>query len=380
MRGNATSMRQIQDDGIHMLTANENELVKRIICPRSKKALRPVSVGDEWALLCPETGVLYPVVDGVIITAPVTEEVKDLCESFLNKNRGALSNMDGGFSMEMTRKALSLDDDRGGGEWSKDEMLYWESLFEHRYKTMDLGRKNWHRMLTRKWLLDRLSHDLKDRIILEIGCGTAATLFDIYGGVLTKYIGLDLSFHACKIAKKQFPGGLFVQGSADALPLEKDSVDVVIAFGVLHHLPEHEAHLKVILPVLKKDGYFIGSDPVLKPRIPRPRFLRNKRKTVSSSSEESVPKTGASPHNEWIDWHNLQRIINGEAEVADTLFEYSPLRAILIDLLYERLRIQTKSFAKTVIALDRLWLATMGKLHRALGPAGVIYVLRRKTA
>jgi SAM-dependent methyltransferase len=209
-------------------------------------------------------------------------------------------------------------------------------------------------------LLDRLHVSLKSKIILEIGCGGTSTLYDIFGNNLDMYIGLDLSFNACRIGRRLIPKGLFIQGSAELLPLRHCSVDFIVAYGVLHHLPEHEEHLRNILTVLKDEGYW-------KMKIKAAQPVRN-----------GIPEIGASPHNEWIDWGNLLKILNGNARLLDAWFEYSPLQALLIMLVYERLNVRSRAFARVVIALDRLWLMTIGKLHRSLGPAGVIYTIQRQ--
>jgi SAM-dependent methyltransferase/uncharacterized protein YbaR (Trm112 family) len=363
-----------------MISREGRQFVSLLVCPRSREGLELVSSGNEEGLVCAATGVLYPVIDGIVIMEPVTDDVKALCRGFLKTDNTVISMLGSRFSMEKTCQALSLDAESTDNRWGQEEMSYWERVFKSRLDISALQQSNWNRTLPRKRLLDRLPSSLNGKIFLEIGCGGASSLYDVYGGNLSSYIGLDLSFNACKLAQKRFPRGLFIQGSAVNLPFQSCSMDVIVAYGVLHHLPEHEEHLRSMLPVLKKDGYFVGSDPVLKPKIPRPRLRRKPRTNSSVDVNSIVPESGGSPHNEWIDWTNLMRIIDGRAQLLDVLFEYGPLRAVFIDLFYDALRIRSKLLTRAIIGLDWVWLVSFGKLRPSLGPSGVVYILRREAA
>ncbi|OGW29171.1 MAG: hypothetical protein A2X59_08140 [Nitrospirae bacterium GWC2_42_7] len=359
------------------MTKPDKALHKVLVCPRTREPLEYVSLDTEAGFLCPATGVLYPVIDGIIIMAPITDDVKKLCLAFFKRQSGALTILGGQFSINETFKALSLVTLAETIDWSSEEMRYWEQRFEKQLKDSDWGRTGWNRTLPRQKLLERLPEEVHRKVILEIGCGGASTLYDVYGETIEKYIGLDLSFNACRLAKRLFPKGLIIQASAESLPLKTESVDLIVAYGVLHHLPHHEQQLTVFLPILKPGGFFIGSDPVLKPRIPRPRLLRKESVSTGAYSSDRHLETGMSPHNEWIDWDNLLAIIKDRAQLVDALFEYSPLRHVLVSLLNNRLGIHSKAVAKLLIDLDRMWLATVGKLSRKLGPGGVIYTLKR---
>ncbi len=53
----------------------------------------------------------------------------------------------------------------------------------------------------------------------------------------------------------------FIQGDATKLPLEPQSVDVVVSFETIEHLSEHEIFLAEIRRVLRPDGFLIISTP-----------------------------------------------------------------------------------------------------------------------
>jgi len=358
-----------------MIAPDAKKLIELLVCPRSRDGLSLVEIGGDNWLACQASGVVYPIIDDIVVMDPVTIELKDRCRKLLQRLGDTNGDLVNKLDIEKTRQYLALDVDSGAG-WEEAEMGYWEKLFEQRALSLTSVRGNWNRTLPRKQLLERLNVALTDRTILELGCGGATTLYDLYGQNLKHYIGTDLSFNACKLAQRQFPSGLFIQCSASALPFKENSLDVVVAYGVLHHLPGHEERLKEILPILKPGGLFIGSDPILKPSI-KLGGAEKKLKAIANAGSADQIRPGASPHNEWIDWHNMLHVIERQAKVLGAHFEYGPLRAVLVNLLFDRLRLRSRTVARALIIIDRIWLATIGRLSRALGPAGVIYTLQR---
>ncbi|MBW2992014.1 class I SAM-dependent methyltransferase [Candidatus Woesearchaeota archaeon] len=96
--------------------------------------------------------------------------------------------------------------------------------------------------------------------VLDIGCGNgrhsvyfAKKGFEVYG--------IDVSKNAIEIArwnaKENKVKVNFRAGSVFSLPYSKDSFDVIIDSGCLHHLrkPQWKMYLKNILRVLKKNAY-----------------------------------------------------------------------------------------------------------------------------
>lgn len=71
-------------------------------------------------------------------------------------------------------------------------------------------------------------------LVLEFGCGTGR-LAGCFEGM--RYLGIDVSAHAIKIAQRAHPGHAFrVFGREERLPL----VDVTLAHTVLLHVPDDE--------------------------------------------------------------------------------------------------------------------------------------------
>jgi ubiquinone/menaquinone biosynthesis C-methylase UbiE len=103
----------------------------------------------------------------------------------------------------------------------------------------------------------------EDRI-LDIGCGDGF-LTSMLSVVSQRVVGVDLSVSGLTFAKekiKNFSVDL-VQASAEHLPFQDNSFDVVTLFEVIEHIPEDLAIdvVEEILRVLRKHGKVIVTTP-----------------------------------------------------------------------------------------------------------------------
>jgi len=358
--------------------SDAHPLISCLRCPVTRSRVSQFTLGNDTCVVS-DMGILYPFIDGVLVMNPVAPAIKEKCSAFLSRNVNHLKYLGNLIDLDKTKEILLSKANSEEGIWHEKEMAYWETVFESALSNRRRAHPGWNRTLPRAKVLSRLPDNINRQIILEIGCGATHTLSDIYGEGVPNYIGMDLAFHACVLSKKRFPEGLFIQASVENLPFVENSLDMIVGYGVLHHLPGHEENLTTLLPAIKSGGYFVGSDPVLKPRIPRPVFLKSQMAPKDKESHSALDlRTGMSPHNEWIDWDNLKNVISGHATIAYASFEYSVLRHLLVTIFYDRLKIQTPWFTKMIIFADQFWLATFGQLHRAFGPAGVQYALKKE--
>lgn len=104
--------------------------------------------------------------------------------------------------------------------------------------------------------------DLKDKVVLDIASGEG------YGSnILATYaqnvIGVDISDEAIEHAKTKYKKDnlKFIQGDAIKIPLEDNSIDVVVSFETIEHHDKHVEMINEIKRVLKKDGILIISSP-----------------------------------------------------------------------------------------------------------------------
>jgi ubiquinone/menaquinone biosynthesis C-methylase UbiE len=107
----------------------------------------------------------------------------------------------------------------------------------------------------------KLSEEGQD--ILEIGCGSG------YGAVLLSslrprsYVGIDLMREQVELAQRRdLPGASFaVMDATDLGAFESESKDVVVIFGILHHIPTWRCALKETYRVLRAGGTLYVEEP-----------------------------------------------------------------------------------------------------------------------
>ncbi|HSV95571.1 MAG TPA: class I SAM-dependent methyltransferase [Spirochaetota bacterium] len=103
----------------------------------------------------------------------------------------------------------------------------------------------------------------KGKRILEIGCGSG------YGALLLRelepawYAGIDIMPEQIDLAiRREVPGCSFMtMDAADLSYFADGSVDTVVVFGILHHIPEWRKVLKESWRVLDKGGSLFLEEP-----------------------------------------------------------------------------------------------------------------------
>lgn len=103
--------------------------------------------------------------------------------------------------------------------------------------------------------------------VLELGCGKAEkTRLLAETGRVKEIVALEVDDiqHRCNLKTADLPNVQFRHGGAEAIPAADNSVDIVLMFKSLHHVPlEHmDAALNEIARVLKPGGLAWISEPV----------------------------------------------------------------------------------------------------------------------
>jgi SAM-dependent methyltransferase len=103
---------------------------------------------------------------------------------------------------------------------------------------------------------------IKNKIVLDIASGSG------YGShLMAKYAkkvyGVDVNRGAVTYAKNNFSASNieFIVGDGEKIPLEDNSVDVVVTFETIEHISNYENFVKEIKRVLRDDGIAIISTP-----------------------------------------------------------------------------------------------------------------------
>lgn len=103
---------------------------------------------------------------------------------------------------------------------------------------------------------------LKGKTVLDIASGSGYGT-NLIGSVAKKVYGVDLDDGAVKYAQVNFgrPNTTFLQGSGTAIPLDDNTVDVLVSFETLEHIDDYRAFMREIKRVLKDNGLLILSTP-----------------------------------------------------------------------------------------------------------------------
>ncbi|MBC5841435.1 class I SAM-dependent methyltransferase [Flavobacterium sp. F-380] len=103
---------------------------------------------------------------------------------------------------------------------------------------------------------------IKDKIVLDIASGEG------YGSYLMaksakKVIGVDIDQEVIDLSSTKYKNEnlSFLRGSTDLIPLDDNSVDVLISFETIEHHDKHHEMFIEIKRVLKPDGILIMSSP-----------------------------------------------------------------------------------------------------------------------
>lgn len=108
---------------------------------------------------------------------------------------------------------------------------------------------------------------LDDKHILELGCGNATITRDIASeGANRKITALEVDeiAHAQNLQIADLPNVTFGLAGAQDIPLENATVDVVLMFKSLHHVPmdQMDVAMREINRVLKPGGLTYFSEPI----------------------------------------------------------------------------------------------------------------------
>ena len=105
-----------------------------------------------------------------------------------------------------------------------------------------------------------------DDRVLEIGCGTGSTALKL-GEACGEIVATDFAPEMIAIAREKAKGvGNVRFDAADAglAGFEEEAFDAVLAFSLLHLVPDLQADLRRVHSVLKPGGYFISKTVCLK--------------------------------------------------------------------------------------------------------------------
>ena len=187
-------------------------------CPECKRALRYHNTN----FYCPICSNEYP----------ITDEVPTLISDFEGVSLG----------LELMAVKQYYLNERY--DWTRDPKGF-EYCYHHyrKWETWDAIKK----------------HIEPEHIVLDVGCGTGLITNNLSRSRY-RTVALDLNRWAlCQMNGK--PYVVKAQADVESLPIQDDSVDIVIATEVIEHLEQPEKTIGEMLRVCKSGGWIIGTVP-----------------------------------------------------------------------------------------------------------------------
>jgi len=122
------------------------------------------------------------------------------------------------------------------------------------------------RLLQRLYEFPRLRHmgvTFRGKDVLEIGCGSGYAAWLIARDAPRSYLGVDVMPEQLKLARlRPIPQAEFRLEDATALTsVASSSTDLVVIFGILHHIPEWRRALAECWRVLRPNGEVYLEEP-----------------------------------------------------------------------------------------------------------------------
>jgi len=146
---------------------------------------------------------------------------------------------------------------RGGNE--EGELM---KLSVKEFDAMQMGWRKWYIEKVELREFRKFGLEIRDRDILEVGCGNGYATSLICAEAPKSYTGLDIMPEQLEIARKRnLPNAVFIEGSADDLSrFPEKSFDAVLDFCILHHVEGWRTFFDECHRVLKDDGSIYIAD------------------------------------------------------------------------------------------------------------------------
>lgn len=112
-------------------------------------------------------------------------------------------------------------------------------------------------------ILQQLGFDVRGKHVLEVGCGTGRAAWELvtrYGANSVHAIDVDIQVVTGAFRRYHHPQILFTVADATMLPFPADTFDVVLGFGLLHHVPDWQAAVEEVARVLRPGGAYALDD------------------------------------------------------------------------------------------------------------------------
>jgi uncharacterized protein YbaR (Trm112 family) len=264
----------------------------------------------------------------------------------------------------------------GLSKWVKEEQTWWDKHYTRIADQVDAlkSRKAGQDVPGNRWFERNryLFTPLKARgfqsPVLEIGSGMSQYVAGLLppSGEHYLYIGTDVSRIALEKAAQLVPEGDFIQCDIDRMPFRRETFDVVLSLGVLHHIPHWQVNLRKLVGLLRPGGWMLFDEAIDKPRV------------LGRFRKQSLTAAIDSPHEGEISFEELLDILKYEGRLINYCVKSTPLRVLMVWIggpWIERSLLLTRMMHKA----DKLFMKSAGKLFKSLGGGEIIGIFEKRS-
>jgi 2-polyprenyl-3-methyl-5-hydroxy-6-metoxy-1,4-benzoquinol methylase len=133
--------------------------------------------------------------------------------------------------------------------------LKWRTAESFAYEWRRFGdlRKEWRRNFL-DYMRPHSPEWFAGKLVLDVGAGSGRHSYHAHR-LGARTVAVDLG-QSIDVARRNLPpDALTVQADAESLPFERDTFDLVMSIGVLHHLPDTGRALRAIVPYARPGGH-----------------------------------------------------------------------------------------------------------------------------
>jgi ubiquinone/menaquinone biosynthesis C-methylase UbiE len=106
----------------------------------------------------------------------------------------------------------------------------------------------------------RLSGLPRGARVADLGCGSGV-FTELLRRAGYSSVGLDISQKLVALGRAKYPGLELIEGDAENLPFDGESLDGLLLSGLVHHFPDPRRLAAEVRRVLKRGGRFVAFDP-----------------------------------------------------------------------------------------------------------------------
>lgn len=278
------------------------------------------------------------------------------------------------------KKMLEYITENGDKKWEDEDVEHWNNIYAGRRIGTEEKRESNRPYISGNRLYQRkctfmgtlLKKGIKNKIILEIGCGTADFIFTLLLPDKNDYhyVATDYSIEALRYLRNKYPNCrnvTFIQCLGNCLPLMDNSVDYLLSLGVLNRMPGKEKEIYQLFKKIKKGGLLLLNEAICRPRT----FLNN------SPVIHKWIEPARSAHEERIDKHKMLKVIKEVGDVILLRSSYSPVRTLLVKLLGKYME-RSVLITRCILLMDSIFINSIGVLSKSFGPGECFVIAEKK--